>query len=53
MEASKQYQLIQAGKIIGSYQYFFEAWIKGIELPCFARILGPDGEWITRPRLSN
>ena len=48
------YKVIQKGKVIGSYQFFFEAWLYVyLELPCFAWIRGPDGTWVVNPPLSN
>jgi hypothetical protein len=49
-----RYQVIQKNKIIGSFRYFFDAWLYVyLELPCFARIKGPDGIWIVNPHTVN
>jgi hypothetical protein len=49
-----QYQVIQQGRVIGKFRYFFEAWLYVyLELPCFARIKGPDGTWHVNPHNVN
>jgi hypothetical protein len=48
------YKVIQQGRAIGEFQFFFEAWLYVyLELPCFARIRGPDGVWVVNPPRSN
>jgi hypothetical protein len=44
------YQVIHRGNIIQRYDLFVDAWLYVVlELPCFARIKGPDGTWTINP----
>jgi hypothetical protein len=36
------------------FPMFTDAWLHVVlELPCFAKIVGPDGEWVVNPPRSN
>jgi hypothetical protein len=48
------YRVINQGKVVRSFQYFFDAWLYAfLDLPVFSRIKGPDGVWVVNPPTSN
>jgi hypothetical protein len=44
------YRVINQGKVVGNFQFFFDAWLHAfLELPVYSRIKGPDGVWTVNP----
>jgi hypothetical protein len=49
-----KYRVIQRGKVIGAFRFFFEAWLfVYLDLSAYARIQGPDGDWTVNPSSTN
>jgi hypothetical protein len=44
-----RYQVVQSGKVVASFDYFFDAWIYASQLKSCSRIKGWDGEWQVDP----
>lgn len=48
------YQVKQQGKIVGTFFYFFDAWLHVyLERSVCTRIVGYDNEWIVCPNMVN
>lgn len=44
------YQVRLHGRLVGTFHYFVDAWLYVfLELPHYARVTGPDGEWTVDP----
>ena len=55
MNSNQTYKVIHAGKLVGSFPNFSEAWVYvclGYR-KLFSIISGPDGYWIINPPLAN
>lgn len=47
------YQVKQKELIIGSYRFFFDAWLYVFLSRCSCTITGPDGRWNINPAQAN
>lgn len=48
------YQVIHQGKVVGSFNYFFDAWLYvRLELVSFARIIGSGEDYLFDPKESS
>jgi len=45
-----QYIVKQQGKVLKSFNFFFEAWLFAyLETSCYCFVSGPEGMWIVNP----
>lgn len=46
------YQVINQGKVVKVFRYFFDAWLCVVVdySSCYSLICGPDGEWTINPQ---
>jgi hypothetical protein len=48
------YRVINQGKVVGRFNYFFDAWLCAfLDFPIHSRIRGPDGVWVVNPATTN
>jgi hypothetical protein len=43
------YQVVADGKLVGTYDYFFDAWFVAKEMPIWCLIKSKDDAWIVQP----